>query len=668
MKDKETSAGSPEKDHRKTFECCHYDWATASGLDELTRLAALVCQAPVAFLCVREKGLLSLYAVSGIEQSDAEKSFPLFHHAIQCEYFFEIKDCSIEQCYRKVALSLSASNIHYFGSTALQTPQGDKIGTLCVMDTRPRSLTALQKSSLQQLGLQVVNNLELSYLKKSAASIKVTEDGRCGMSAPPAIEHLQLMENAPDAIVVEDKGKIIYANTPALKLLGLSAIRELEGKSLPDFMPQGLKAEFRERITHLLKNPGTALLEEECVRSDGTVIPVEVAASLPDPGDPSLIQVRLTDISIRLKERMAADKSREAFRSLAENSTDMIVRINRKYEHEYANAAVIKTGGFPPEFYIGKSLRQLGISSDQCDRIEKMYEEVFQTRKVLSSYNEVIALDGKRYFHYVTCVPEFNREDEIVSILITIRDITALKLNEQKLIQANKELDRFVYSASHELKSPLKSILGLARIGMKDLEKNNVGLLKEYLYRIEKSVQKLDQTIRDIIEYSSNNRVEIARDIISFEELVASILRDTEFIDGATSLKKEFVIEQDVSFVSDRRRMYAILNNLITNAIRYSDPAKEKRFLRILVKAGPDTARISIEDNGIGIDEKYHDKIFNMFFRGTSRSDGAGLGLYIVKETLHKLEGTIALQSEKNAGTVFTVTVPNLASLPESDS
>jgi signal transduction histidine kinase len=102
------------------------------------------------------------------------------------------------------------------------------------------------------------------------------------------------------------------------------------------------------------------------------------------------------------------------------------------------------------------------------------------------------------------------------------------------------------------------------------------------------------------------------------------------------------------------------MNNLISNAIRYYNPAVSRPYVEISILANSEHAEIIVRDNGIGIDEKYHDKIFDMFFRVSKKSVGSGLGLYIVKETIEKLDGEIGLTSEKDKGTEFKILIPNL--------
>src|SRR5690606_26696714 len=133
-----------------------------------------------------------------------------------------------------------------------------------------------------------------------------------------------------------------------------------------------------------------------------------------------------------------------------------------------------------------------------------------------------------------------------------------------------------------------------------------------------------------------------------------------QFMPGYERISKEISIDGQNQFYSDRYRLSLILNNLISNAIKYADSSKDVSFIKISIRLHPEKALLVFRDNGIGIENNYMQKVFNMFFRATSTNDGAGLGLYIVKEAVEKLGGSIELESEMGSGTQFRIELPNL--------
>lgn len=233
----------------------------------------------------------------------------------------------------------------------------------------------------------------------------------------------------------------------------------------------------------------------------------------------------------------------------------------------------------------------------------------------------------------------------------------ALARQNEALIKINKELDSFVYSISHNLRAPLMSVLGLLDLAQNE---SNSSTIHQYHEMMKSSVCKLDDTLKEILEYSRNARQGLVVDQVHFEKTINDNFERMQFMPGYERIRKEIFIEGDTPFYSDRYRLSLILNNLISNAIKYSDPGKETSFINITIQIKPERASLIFHDNGIGIENSYIQKVFNMFFRATEKNEGAGLGLYIVKEAVEKLGGTIDLESQMGEGTVFKIELPNL--------
>jgi signal transduction histidine kinase len=234
----------------------------------------------------------------------------------------------------------------------------------------------------------------------------------------------------------------------------------------------------------------------------------------------------------------------------------------------------------------------------------------------------------------------------------------AIKKHNEELKKANQELDNFVYRVSHDLKAPISSAKGLINIAQKETELERVHTCLELLGN---SMDKLDSFILDILDYSRNSRLAIEPQQIDFDHLVKDTLSNTRFLQLERNIEIETVIKDDIDFYSDRRRLVFIFNNLISNAIRFSDKKKKKSYLHISIEVKKQYVQINFSDNGIGIKSEHLKHIFNMFYRATEEQVGSGLGLYIVKEALDLLHGEIKVKSEFGEGTRFYLKIPNLA-------
>jgi signal transduction histidine kinase len=162
-----------------------------------------------------------------------------------------------------------------------------------------------------------------------------------------------------------------------------------------------------------------------------------------------------------------------------------------------------------------------------------------------------------------------------------------------------------------------------------------------------------------MIQYSQNSSLEVLSEEVNLYELVQECFADIRFLPGLEAVNFEVDINKDTIVKSDRKRLKIIINNLISNSVKYQDDRKESNHVRITFEKGKTTWKLEVYDNGIGIDKQYLSRVFEMFYRATDRSKGSGLGLYIVKETVERLYGEIYVDSEKGQWTKFTMAIPN---------
>lgn len=232
-----------------------------------------------------------------------------------------------------------------------------------------------------------------------------------------------------------------------------------------------------------------------------------------------------------------------------------------------------------------------------------------------------------------------------------------LYLSNKELVKTNKELDRFVYSVSHDLRSPLTSILGLISLIEEDSKEPDT---LEQVTMIKSSVNRLDGFIKNILNYSQNNRIGLELQKISVEKTIHEIVDSVRNIKEANGISFEIDIDEKHPFYSDWHRFNTVVENLVSNAIKYHTQEVAGRYLKLYGTSDKDELHLNITDNGVGIEPEFHDKIFEMFYRLQSNTDGSGIGLYIVKETVEKMQGTIEIESEKGVGTTFNIKLKNL--------
>lgn len=247
--------------------------------------------------------------------------------------------------------------------------------------------------------------------------------------------------------------------------------------------------------------------------------------------------------------------------------------------------------------------------------------------------------------------------DLLNSISETYDQFENLAEENAELKKTNEQLDHFVYSVSHDLRAPLSSMKGVVEITEQESEE---ALTLEHMKLLAGSIQKLDHFILDVLDYCRSKRLEIKSERIDFRELIESISDNLRHMNcGNRNVDIKVSINQHNDFCSDKVGVGIVLNNLVSNAIRYQNPLSADPFVNIEVEAIGETANIIVKDNGIGISKEVQTKIFDMFYRVSDETDGTGLGLFLVKETIEKLNGKINVESELGKGSVFQILIPN---------
>lgn len=232
----------------------------------------------------------------------------------------------------------------------------------------------------------------------------------------------------------------------------------------------------------------------------------------------------------------------------------------------------------------------------------------------------------------------------------------SLVLKNEELKKINSELDNFVYSISHDLRSPLLSVKGILNLVFKTsaLDEKATGLLRT----AENSVNRLDETIQEILDYSRNSRLGISNEWLDFDKMVADICTDLKYAAPKNFLFKTTISDDTSRVFADRSRLNTVLKNIIGNAVKYLRKDIDNPMVEIWSRMEDGQLMVTIRDNGEGIDSEHLPKVFDMFYRASKSSSGSGLGLYICREIIQKMNGQILLTSEGSHGAEVKIRIP----------
>lgn len=299
-----------------------------------------------------------------------------------------------------------------------------------------------------------------------------------------------------------------------------------------------------------------------------------------------------------------------------------------------------------------------GELCEQCIPLEEsIRQSIGDPRPVSFETRLLTRLDGTQKVVNVEIRPWFTTSGDVGGSIVLLQDVTALQQANRKLRQLNDELLQFNYRVSHDLLAPLKTVLGYLNLCDEDLDDHRLGDLRFYHTKIRSNVTQLAALVEDVLNLARSDVLDAETSEVPILGLLQAI--EDKYQEKIASASIELSVRCDVGLVrTERVRVQQILENLIANAIKYHDPAKERR--RVEVGVDIDTSNmlvITVRDNGIGFEESQREAIFEIFKRGTSKHEGSGLGLYLVKKHLSHMKGQVQVLSCRN-DTVFEVRIP----------
>ena len=583
-----------------------------------------------------------------------------------------------------------------------------EIGTLdqylALLTSTPEELSALVES-LRNCGLAVEQELApnqhvyAGYDHPSAPYTSVLdtylrENAFDILQTPDLYRHLFDRTGVVMAIV-DQQGCFLRVNDACNTFLGYQS-EELLGQSFTTVtLKEDVATSFDKLRTLNDRRSESLSFEKRYITKQGNIVwgLVQISALSELPERAYLVQIQ--DITQRVFMQEQLNVQSNLLERITQNINEGIYRSEPGRGFVFVNDAFLRMFGYADLH----TINTVGVNALYVDPSEKrrLRKKLHQHRSI---QNEEIRLKTKAGKRFIGSLSSTLTVDYYGNSFLdgALRDITESKITRKKLVQLNSELitrnrelalqeqelatnneellnnqeqlratldelsnrnfelDQLLYKTSHDLRSPLSSILGLIQIMEVDSDPEN---LAQCLQRVRKSITKLDNFVKSMLDYGKANRHDALHEPIDFEALVAETLeglRSDEY-EGPLAHKMEVAQMKNTSFSSDLLLMKVLFSNIVSNALKYAAPYREA-MLSIRVVHTTRGAFITFCDNGRGIEKKHVDRIFDMFYRASEESKGSGLGLYIVKQIIDKLQGTIELTSTYDVGTKIRIYLP----------
>lgn len=363
------------------------------------------------------------------------------------------------------------------------------------------------------------------------------------------------------------------------------------------------------------------------------------------------------DVTLRRRYRLSLEAQKQKYSSIIANMNLGLVEVDNDDTILMVNQSFCEMSGYASEELIGKKGGQLLMSGNYSSKI--IEENAKRLNGQSNSYEvEILTKKGQKRHWLISGAPNYDLNGEVIGsigIHLDITDLKNLQLQKERLLKKleknNEELQEYAHIVSHDLKSPLRSIHALTSWIKQDNHDKLDGSGKKNLGLIETTLEKMEQLIEDIYNYSSAGADLSKPEQVNLNQLVNNII---SMLYVPSHIKIQ-VVNKLPSVSVHKTKIQQVFQNLITNAIKFID--KKEGLIEIGVKEAETHFIFSIKDNGIGIEKKYFDKIFKLFSRLNDNKDSTGIGLSIVKKIVDLHEGDIWLESTPTIGTVFYFTI-----------
>lgn len=474
-------------------------------------------------------------------------------------------------------------------------------------------------------------------------------------------------------LLVDSDQRIIEVNERAVASYEYTR-NELLQMKLIDLESVETRSDFHLRMRDLEEQKGL-IFETLHKRKNGAVFPVEISARVIQTDGERFYQTIIRDITERKQAAAALDRLRRRTELILLSAGDGIFGLDTTGRHTFVNPAAARMIGYEVEELIGKSSHDVchhtkadgsPYPEEECPiyaaykdgAVHHVTEELFWRR------------DGSNFCVEYTSTP-IVEEGSLVGAVVTFKDITDrkrieeeinnlnddLKRNVMQLETANKELEAFTYSVSHDLRAPLRAIDGFSRVVLADYGEQLDEEGRRFLNIIRTNTQIMSQLIDDLLALSRFGRQKIAVSDIDMEALVKAVFEELK--PGVSERKIDFIVKPLPRAMGDRVLLRQVWANLLSNALKFTTP-REAAVIEVEGRREKDEHVYSVRDNGVGFDMRYADKLFGVFQRlhGMDEFEGTGVGLAIVQRIIYRHGGRVWGEGKVDEGATFYFALP----------
>ncbi len=470
-----------------------------------------------------------------------------------------------------------------------------------------------------------------------------------------------LLDTITDGVIIVDtENRIQYSNNRTFEITGYR-VDELVGRRAMEFLIKGHELGVNRSVLKYDTNTTTRTYDLCLNHKSGREIWVSVMA-IPyyDSKDRIIGSIAmLKDITEKKNAELLLKKYDRTLRSLVENANEAIIVLDRDNNIVLANKGAELLFGYSFKEIVGKTISDLVPEISSEKRITELMKDSSLIDRGPVLIEKAVSKSGNEYVVELSLAQMQNEGGEQVSLII--RDITMRTRYEEKLQAINEELNTLIYRASHDLRGPVASMKGLATLydshESSDLDRES------YFEMLKDCIIQLDNILAELTEVHFITHEEL--DVSNYSLLAEwkKVLGKSKKLSNYEKVTINFHCTVQEYQHGDQKLMNLILTNILSNAVVYADLRKNDPYVNVSIVDAENGIFIEVTDNGYGMDQEVQDRAYNMFYRGASDAKGAGLGLYLTRKAIQKLNGYIILSSEPGVGTTVKMYIPH----PEMD-
>ena len=626
------------------------DTPREKDFDDIVQMASEILKVPISLVTFLAEKRQWFKAGVGLDVNETPRDVSFCHHAIQQSGLFVVPDATRDERFRGNPFVLGDPNVRFYASALLETPDGLPLGTMCVLDYKPRDLSEHEAFVLRTLARQVMTQLDLrralreKHKSEERLTLALDASGFVGTWDWDVVA---------DRVIADPRFVAIFGGDP-----------EASKKGVP--VAEYVKAIHPDDVEHVKRSIARAMqsgnpfqAEYRLQQGDGSVrwIDARGRCRFDAEGKPVRFPGVAVDITDRKNSEAAAREAADRFRVMAESMVQKIFTATPKGALDYFNGQWQRFTGLRPEEIDWSRL----VHPDDLEPTLRRWREAMETGTTFDFEHRLRRQDGVYRWHLTRCHPVRSAEGQTTMWIGSSTDTDDQTRSREQLermvaartadLQASvAELEAFSYSISHDMRAPLRAMLGFSEILQEEYGPQLDEKANRFLGRIRSASSRMDNLIQDVLSFSQMSHLELPLQPIDPLKVTREII---ESYPNLRSSEIGVLLPAEMPLVmGNEAYLTQCVSNILGNAAKFVAPGV-KPVVRVRAEEAEGRVKLWFTDNGVGIKEEDFKRIFEIFQRLDRVHEGTGIGLSIVKKAVQRMGGRVGVESKPGKGTSF---------------